>query len=86
MQNTKQEYNALTLEEKTELVLEFEKVKATKAKGFRTSARSRVNDVTQTMSVLENEVNLGTNFLFRKLMYFRSAIYKVVLVLKHYCS
>lgn len=64
VQNTKEEYNTLTLAEKEELILEFEKVKATKAKGFRTSARSRVNDVTQTMSVLENEVSLGDDHPF----------------------
>ena len=43
-------------EEKEELVSQLAKVKATKAKGFNSSARSRVNDVTSTVKVLENEV------------------------------
>lgn len=57
MQNSKEEYAKLTKEEKEELVHELEKVKATKAKGYYSSARSRVNDVTQMVAVLENEVS-----------------------------
>lgn len=53
----KVEYAGLTQEEKEALIAELEQVKATKAKGFRSSARSRVNDITKTMAVLENEVN-----------------------------
>lgn len=53
----KVEYAALTEAEKGTLVAELEQVKAMKAKGFQSSARSRVNDITKTMAVLENEVN-----------------------------
>ena len=47
----------LTDEEKDRLVAEMEQAKTTKAKGRRISARSKVNDVTQTVAVIENEVN-----------------------------
>jgi hypothetical protein len=48
---------ALTAEQKDKLVEELEVAKATKAKGFRSSARTRINDVTTTLGVLENEVH-----------------------------
>ena len=56
VQNSKEDYAALSKEEKEDLILEFEKVKATMAKGFCSSAWSHVNDVTKTVEVLENEV------------------------------
>ena len=64
VQNNKAEYAALKMEEKDKLVSELAKVKATRAKGFHTSARSRVNDVTSTVKVLENEVPVYHTGLF----------------------
>lgn len=55
----KAEYEKLTLEEKDQLVAEMEKVKTTKAKGYRISARAKVNDVTQSVAAIENEVSHG---------------------------
>ena len=52
----KEQYAELTKEEKDKLIEELEKVKATQTKGYHPSARSRVNDVTKTLHVLENEV------------------------------
>jgi hypothetical protein len=68
VQNTKQEYNELMPEEKEELIVEFGKVKVMKAKGFRSSVRSHINNVTQMMVVLENEVSLKMNCHFCQLM------------------
>ncbi|KAF8347284.1 hypothetical protein F5887DRAFT_1072796 [Amanita rubescens] len=56
VERTKDEYMTLTAEQKDTLVKELEAVKATKAKGFHSSARTRVNDVTTTLGVLENEI------------------------------
>ncbi len=53
---SKDKYMALTAEQKDKLAKELEAAKATKAKGFRCSARTRINDVTETLGVLENEV------------------------------
>jgi len=50
------EYKALTTEQKAELVKEFENHKASRACGLRISTKSRVNDVTKTLKVIENEV------------------------------
>ena len=52
----KEQYVELTKEEKDKLIEEPEMAKATQAKGFHPSARSRINDVTKTLHVLENEV------------------------------
>jgi len=57
VERTKDEYMTLTAEQKDTLVKELEAVKATKAKGFHSSARTRINDVTTTLGVLENEVH-----------------------------
>ncbi|KAG6875862.1 hypothetical protein C0992_001988 [Termitomyces sp. T32_za158] len=51
------EYNALTPEESRILLREFEAVKATKAKGRRISMKSKINDVTQTLTAVENELH-----------------------------
>ncbi|KAF8345221.1 hypothetical protein F5887DRAFT_834432, partial [Amanita rubescens] len=56
VERTKDEYMTLTAEQKDTLVKELEAVKATKAKGFHSSARTRINDVTTTLGVLENEI------------------------------
>ncbi|KAF8344861.1 hypothetical protein F5887DRAFT_841822, partial [Amanita rubescens] len=52
----KDEYATLTQEVKDDLVKGLEMAKTTKAKGFQPSARSRINDVTTTLRVLENEI------------------------------
>ena len=54
--NYRDEYKRLTTQERNVLIQEFEAFKATKAKGFRISAKARVNDVTHTLSAVENEV------------------------------
>ena len=77
----KVEYVALTEEEKRVLIAELEQVKATKAKGFRPSARSRINDITKTMAILENEVN-PSYFVFYLLTKFRLTIYGVAVELR----
>jgi hypothetical protein len=50
------EYDALTTEQKEQLVREFDEYKASKTLGFRVLTRSRVNDVTHTLKSVENEV------------------------------
>lgn len=53
----RQEYDELTGGEKAQLIQEFDEHKATKTCGFRTSMKSRVNDVTHTLKAVENEVS-----------------------------
>jgi hypothetical protein len=53
-----------------DLVCTFEEYKATKAQAFRISTKARINDITQTLSAVENEVlsrpsicaDFGTHF------------------------
>ncbi|KAF8327672.1 hypothetical protein F5887DRAFT_827391, partial [Amanita rubescens] len=52
----REQYAELTKEEREALIEQLEMAKATQAKGFQPSARSRVNDVTKTLRVLENEI------------------------------
>jgi hypothetical protein len=52
------EYNALTPEQSTALIREFEECKNTKATGVRISARSKVNDIKHTIAAIETEVCL----------------------------
>lgn len=59
MKNAKEEYAMLANEKKEELIRELEKVKVMKAKGFHSSAKSRINDATKTVAVLENEVGIA---------------------------
>jgi hypothetical protein len=56
VKRSKDEYMTLSAEQKDTLVKELEAAKVTKAKGFRSSTRTRINDVTTTLGVLENEV------------------------------
>ncbi|KAI5987053.1 hypothetical protein EDD15DRAFT_2145848, partial [Pisolithus albus] len=57
VQEYRHEYQALSAEDKDTLVKEFEEHKHTKMTGYRVRARSRVNDITQTLSRIENELN-----------------------------
>lgn len=50
------EYDALTPQEKLNLIQELNEHKANKACGLRTSVKAKINDVTHTMSAIENEV------------------------------
>jgi hypothetical protein len=54
--STGDEYDALNVEEKEALVAEFEEYKAGEATGKRVTNRSRVNDVTYTVGMVEKEV------------------------------
>lgn len=49
----------LTEEERAELKTQFEDYKATKAKAFRVSIKSRINDTTHTVQAIESEVSLA---------------------------
>jgi hypothetical protein len=51
------EYNALTAEERDELIREFEEQKATRAKALHQSSKARVSDVAYTVKAIENEVS-----------------------------
>lgn len=46
----------MQVHEREVLIQEFEEQKATAAKSFRLSNKSRINDTTQTLSAIENEV------------------------------
>lgn len=58
------EYQALTEDEKAELLLEYGEYKETRATGIRISTKSKVSDVTQTLKAVENEVSFPS-VLFR---------------------
>ena len=53
-----QGYKSLNAEEKEELKRQFEEHKAVQAKAYRTSHKSRVNDVTHTMKAIVEEVSI----------------------------
>ncbi|KAG2143101.1 hypothetical protein DEU56DRAFT_870617 [Suillus clintonianus] len=52
----KAEYLALSREEQDELLAEFTEWKDTKTTGIRTSTKSKINDITQTLKAVENEL------------------------------
>ncbi|KAG1727458.1 uncharacterized protein EDB91DRAFT_1061098 [Suillus paluster] len=56
MKDFKDEYNSLTEEEKANLVEEYKEYKATKTTGQHISTKSKINDVTNTLKIVENEV------------------------------
>ncbi|KAG1899812.1 uncharacterized protein F5891DRAFT_953166 [Suillus fuscotomentosus] len=53
----KDEYHTLSKEEQDELLEEFANSRETKTMGLRISAKSKVNDITQTLKAVENELN-----------------------------
>jgi hypothetical protein len=53
------EYHALSNDEKDSILKEYEEHKARKTNGVRISTKSKVNDVTQTLKVIENEVRVS---------------------------
>ncbi|KAF8834718.1 hypothetical protein BDN67DRAFT_872571, partial [Paxillus ammoniavirescens] len=57
VKNNKEKYHKLSDDAKQGIVREFTEFKVTKAIGVRISARSRINDITQTLKVMENELN-----------------------------
>jgi hypothetical protein len=61
--STGDEYDALTVEEKEALIVEFEEYKAGEATGKRVTNRSRVNNVTYTVGMVEKEVKSCLIFL-----------------------
>jgi hypothetical protein len=52
----KDEYYSLTDEEKENLIEEYKEYKAIKTTGQRISTKSKINDVTHTLKIVENEV------------------------------
>lgn len=52
----REEYRTLSTEEKERLVEEFYEFKVSKAVGVRTTAKSKINDVTNTLKAVETEV------------------------------
>jgi len=65
-------YKALTEEEKKAMTDEFEKVKAMKSKASRISMKSRINDITQTVKSIENEVSGTDNRTFVYLQFHKT--------------
>ncbi|KAF8240164.1 hypothetical protein L208DRAFT_1234855 [Tricholoma matsutake] len=55
VQSHQEEYSDLSIQEHKELVHKFEEQKATVMKAFCVSTKLRINDVTQTLSTIENE-------------------------------
>ncbi|KAG1791817.1 uncharacterized protein HD556DRAFT_1432770 [Suillus plorans] len=51
------EYRSLTDDEKAQLLQEYQEHRETKATGIRISTKSKVNDVTQTLKAVENELS-----------------------------
>ncbi|KIJ59500.1 hypothetical protein HYDPIDRAFT_33108 [Hydnomerulius pinastri MD-312] len=54
--DSQQEYQELSDDAKQHLIQEFAEFKETKTIGVHVSARSQINDVTQTLKVVENEI------------------------------
>ncbi|KAG2357319.1 hypothetical protein BDR07DRAFT_1380230 [Suillus spraguei] len=55
--NHKDEYHALSKDKQDELLKEFVNLRETKTTGLCISAKSKVNDITQTLKVIENKLN-----------------------------
>jgi len=58
VQNLREEYSVLTAEEKAVLIDEFTQHREAKTSGIRVSTRSKINDITQTLNKVQNEVCL----------------------------
>ncbi|KAG2100408.1 uncharacterized protein F5147DRAFT_747135 [Suillus discolor] len=57
LHNYSDEYCELSQDEKDRLVEEYEENKLLKSTGIRISTKSKINDVTQTLKAIENELN-----------------------------
>ncbi|KIL54246.1 hypothetical protein M378DRAFT_92922 [Amanita muscaria Koide BX008] len=53
----REEYGRISSPERKSLVADFEEYKATKTKAFRVSAKSRVNDIAQTLTAVRDELD-----------------------------
>lgn len=60
----REQYDALTSDEKADLIRQFDDHKANKVRGLRISTKSRINDVTHTLRAIENEVHIFLLMLF----------------------
>jgi len=58
VQNLREEYSVLTAEEKAVLIDEFTQHREAKTSGICVSTRSKINDITQTLNKVQNEVCL----------------------------
>lgn len=58
VQENRAEYHELDDDTKASILKEYEEFKATKTTGTRISTKSKVNDVTQTLKAVENEVGI----------------------------
>lgn len=58
VQNTQDDFRILSDQDKESLIKEFDEHKATQAKGLRVSNKSRVNDITYTIGMVEKEVHV----------------------------
>jgi len=57
----KDEYYALSKEEQKDLLKEYADQKLTKTTGIRISTKSKINDITQTLKAVENEVRIPSD-------------------------
>jgi hypothetical protein len=60
------EYHALSDDAKDSLLREYDEHKITKTTGIRISTKSKINDVTQTLRVIENEVRVFIYYFVRQ--------------------
>jgi hypothetical protein len=58
VQNSQDAFRDLSQAEKDDLIKGLDEYKATKARGMRTSNKSRINDVTHTVDLIEREVRV----------------------------
>jgi len=80
-----EEYHVLSEDEKGRLVEEFNEFKVSKAVGIRTTAKSKINDVTYTLKAVENKVSFLFSHCLRYLspeLFFSSSISGLVLASK----
>ncbi|KAG1718187.1 hypothetical protein EDB19DRAFT_1838510 [Suillus lakei] len=68
VRNHKDEYHSLTQEQQQELLQEFTDQKETKISGVCISMRSKINDITQTLKAVENELNSLNSHTSAKIM------------------
>jgi len=70
VQENRANYRGLSAEEREHLVKEFGQFRESKAVGVRVTARSKINDVTHTLSAIENEVGFVLSLRYQLLNQF----------------
>ena len=70
VQQIREEYLKLSVEEKEHVVEEFSEFRECKTTGIRVTAKSKISDITYTVNTIENEVGIVSYFACRISLFF----------------